>query len=124
MTSLRYVRLYTGADDQSHFSDEEFPLEAFATDLAEPVLASPLRSASHYGVRVVPSGWERDWGPAPHPILAIYLAGAGEIEASDGEIRRISPGTVLLAEDTTGRGHRARVTGDEAVTVVQIHLPG
>lgn len=48
----------------------------------------------------------------------------GEIEASDGEIRSVSPGTVLIAEYTAGRGHRVRVTSQEPVTVLPIHLPG
>ena len=56
-------------------------------------------------------------------MIAVYLSGTGEIEASDGEIRRISPGMVLLAEDTTGPGHRVRVIGDDPVTVIHIVLP-
>jgi hypothetical protein len=124
LASLQYLRLHTGTDGESHFSDDVFHLDTIGPDLKDPVLGSPLSPASHFGVRVVPSGWERDWGPAAHPILAVYLTGEGEIEASDGEVRRISPGTVLLAEDTTGRGHRVRVTSPEPVTVIQIHLPG
>jgi uncharacterized cupin superfamily protein len=34
-------------------------------------------------------------------VLAVYLSGQGVIEASDGELRTIEPGTILLAEDTT-----------------------
>jgi hypothetical protein len=123
LSSVRYLRIHTGADGQSHFSDDFFELETISTALAEPILGSPLRPASQYGVRVVPPGWERDWGPADHPIVAIYLTGEAEIETSDGESRRISPGLVLLAEDTTGPGHRVRVTSEEPVTVVQVHLP-
>lgn len=123
MASLQYLRLHTGADGQSHFSDEVFPLDTMGSDLAAPVLGTPLEPASHYGVRIVPPGWERTWGPAHHPILAVYLTGRGEIEASDGEVRQIVPGMVLLAEDTTGPGHRVQVTSQEPVTVIQIHLP-
>ncbi len=122
MSSVPYLRIYTGADGAPHFSDDVFELAMIGADLAEPVLGSQLRPASQYGVRVVPPGWERDWGPAVHPILAVYLTGEGEIETSDGESRRISPGLVLLAEDTTGPGHRVRVTSEEPVTVIQIHL--
>lgn len=123
MSSVPYLRIYTGADGASHFYDDVFELAMIGTDLAEPILGSQLRPASQYGVRVVPPGWERDWGPAAHPILAVYLTGELEIETSDGESRRISPGMVLLAEDTTGPGHRVRVTSPESVTVIQIHLP-
>jgi hypothetical protein len=47
-------------------------------------------------------------------MIAVYLSGEGEIEASDGEVRRLLPGMVLLAEDTTGRGHRVKHIGDES----------
>lgn len=123
MVSVPYLRLHTGVDGESHFSDEVFPLEAIGAELADQVLGSQPVAVSHYGVRVVPSGWERDWGPAAHPILAVYLSGEAEIEASDGEVRTLIPGVVLLAEDTTGQGHRVRVTSKEPVTVIQIHLP-
>jgi hypothetical protein len=33
------------------------------------------------------------------------------------------PGTVLLAEDTTGKGHMIRVTGTEKMHVVILMLP-
>lgn len=122
MASVGYVSLRTGADGESHFTDEAFSLDAIGTELADPVLGSEPRPASRYGVRVVPPGWNRDWGPAAHPILAVYLTGEGEIQASDGEVRRISPGLMLLVEDTTGQGHRVRVTGEEPVTVLQIHV--
>jgi len=45
-------------------------------------------------------------------MIAVYLSGEGEIEASDGEVRRLLPGMVLLAEDTIGRGHRVKLIGD------------
>ena len=123
MSSIRYLRIYTGADGQSHFSDDVFELETISGTLGKPVLGNQPRPASEYGVRVVPPGWVRDWGPADHPILAVYLSGEGEIEASDGDTKRISPGLVLLAEDTTGPGHRVRVTSEEPVTVIQVRLP-
>jgi hypothetical protein len=120
---VHYLRLHTGGDGESHFSDEVFQLDAVRADIADPVRDSPPNPATHYTMRVVPPRWERDWAPADHPILAIYLTGEGEIQASDGETRHITPGTVLLAEDTTGPGHRVRVTSQDPVTVIQIHLP-
>lgn len=124
MPSLRYVRLYSGPDGESHFSDDEFQLDAIGGPGSGQVLGSTQHPATEYGIRVVPSGWKRDWGPADHPILAVYLSGEAEIEASDNTMRLITAGTVLLAEDTSGPGHRVRVIGEEPVTVIQIHLPG
>jgi hypothetical protein len=45
------------------------------------------------------------------------------IIASDGEVRELVPGTVLLAEDTTGKDHMSRVTGTEDMDVVILMLP-
>jgi len=86
------------------------------------VLMSSFESAIQYGFELVPPG-QGDWHPAPHRVLAIYLSGEGEIEASDGEVRPIGPGTILLAEDTIGRGHRNRVTGSSEVSMVLVMLP-
>jgi len=56
-------------------------------------------------------------------VLAVYLSGYGEMVASDGEARELAPGTVLFAEDTTGKGHMSRVTGTEDVHVLILMLP-
>jgi len=41
----------------------------------------------------------------------VTLAGEAEVEASDGEVRRIGPGFILLADDLTGKGHITRGAG-------------
>ena len=41
----------------------------------------------------------------------IMLQGEVEIETSDGTVRRLGAGDILLAEDTTGKGHRSRSVG-------------
>jgi hypothetical protein len=58
----------------------------------------------------------------PPSALAVYLSGEGEIGASDGEIRGLGPGTILLAEDTTRKGHITRVNGSEDILVVILLL--
>jgi len=66
---------------------------------------------------------EADWGPSKGRTLAVYIAGEGMVESSDGDRRTVRPGVILLAEDTTGRGHRAEVTGDEPLVVLHVVLP-
>lgn len=79
--------------------------------------------ASGYFVARVSPGWHSDWHPAPVRELAAYLSGEGEIEASDGTVRPLQPGAILLVDDTTGKGHMTRVTGTEEVLVVIVTLP-
>ena len=59
-----------------------------------------------------------DWHPAPRRQFVVTLSGQAEVEASDGEVREIGPGTVMLAEDTTGQGHKSRaVPGTDRVAL-------
>ena len=118
------LRIYADADGESHFEDVElsFTEEDFVPP-APPVLITPFEPASGYAFEQVPPGWHGDWHPAPARGLAIYVSGHGVIEASDGEARPIEPGTILLAEDTTGKGHITRVTGSDDVFVVLVTLP-
>lgn len=79
--------------------------------------------ASAYLFEVVPPGWHGDWHPVPQRLLAVYLSGSGEMTASDGETKPLLPGTVLLAEDTIGKGHISRVTGSGEMHVLILLLP-
>jgi hypothetical protein len=118
------LRIYADAEGGSHFEEIEFAFEQ--TDLvppAPPVLMTALQSASSYGFELVHPGWRGDWHPVPKRLLAVYLSGTGTIEASDGERRDLNPGTILLAEDTAGRGHITEVTGAEDMLVLILMLP-
>lgn len=120
----RYLRLYADDEGESHFEEVELTFqEADFVPPAPPVLLSSFEPAGQYGFELVHPGWHGDWHPAPQRVLAVYLSGQGEIEASDGEVRAIGPGTILLAEDTTGKGHITRITGSEEMLVVILLLP-
>jgi hypothetical protein len=45
---------------------------------------------------------EVDWHNPPQRILVLWPKGEVEFETSDGDIRRLPAGSVVLAEDTTG----------------------
>jgi hypothetical protein len=121
---VSFLRIYADADGESHFEDLEVPFEeADFVPPAPPVLMSPAEGATAYSFERVPPGWRGDWHPVPQRVLAIYLSGSGEMVASDGGVRQLLPGTVLLAEDATGRGHMSRVTGTEDMNVVILLLP-
>src|SRR5262245_57486540 len=56
----------------------------------------------------VPAGMcEVDWHNPPRRLLVLWLTGEVEFETSDGDIRRLAAGSVVMAEDTTGRTHLA-----------------
>lgn len=119
-----YLRIFADDEGESHIEDVEIGFEeADFVPPAPPVLLSDPADATRYVFELVPPGWYGDWHPAPSRVLAVYLSGEGEIEASDREVRKIEAGTILLAEDTTGRGHITRVTGTDEVLVVIVELP-
>ena len=104
---MRYFRIYADADGESHFEDIDVALSPSPGGSA----LSVLYPASGVIFRRNPAGQVLDWHPAPRRQFVVTLAGEAEVEASDGEIRRIGPGTVMLAEDVTGKGHITRGVG-------------
>ena len=72
---------------------------------------SPFHFSAPYAASSVRFVWapggipEARWHVAPARQLVILLTGWLEFETSDGEKRRCEPGTVILAEDTFGKGH-------------------
>jgi hypothetical protein len=74
----------------------------------------PLRLSENFGATWcnlcrVPAGMgEVDWHNPPQRLLVLWLSGEVEFETSDGDIRRLPAGSVVLAEDTTGKGHISR----------------
>lgn len=120
---MKYVRMYADANGESHFEDVEVELTLvdFAPP-APPMNLSAFTPATRFGFVSVPLGWYGDWHPAPRRQIFFHLSGESEAEVSDGEIRRFGPGSVMLAEDTTGKGHTSRVVGtaDALSAVVQL----
>ncbi len=120
---LKYVRLYADSTGESHFEDLTIDLnEIEFAPPAPPIFTSDLNPSSNYGFASVLPGWESEWHPAPKRQFMIYLSGTIEAEASDGEIRQFGPGSITLAEDTIGKGHKSRVVGSDLVIGVVIQL--
>ena len=99
---MKTFRLYTGSDGQSHVE----PIDLGRTPAWTKGLAT-----TQIAFRESPVGNFIDWHPAPRRQFVITLTGEAEITASDGEVRRVGPGSVMLAEDTTGKGHITRTVG-------------
>jgi hypothetical protein len=124
MQHAAYVRISTDAQGESHFEDVE--VEMAAIDFAPPAAlldyAQLFPVTSAYLVRVS-EGWHGDVPhPAPRRQLYCNMAGEYEVTASDGEKRRFPGGSLLLLEDTFGKGHSTRVIGAIAVPIVGIAL--
>jgi len=116
---MHYFRIYAGPDGESHFEDVPVALAAGGgqSELSDLIPATGVifrRSAPDQYI---------DWHVAPRRQFVITLEGEAEVEASDGEVRRIGPGTVMLAEDTTGKGHITRGRGTTPRLSLFVPLP-
>jgi hypothetical protein len=123
MAKTLYVRLYADAKGESHFSDEEVELKSVNfVPTAPPLDISAFTPAKHFAFFHAPPGWFGGWHPTPYRQFFFILGGEAEVRASDGDVRRFRPGSVLLLEDTTGRGHTSRITTDDPCIVAVVRL--
>jgi quercetin dioxygenase-like cupin family protein len=102
---IRCVRLWTGREGNSHFEEGfiELPQGERGDLLSGNVLAASI------SFRETDPGGAFSWHDAPVRQYVLTLAGTLEFQIRDGGRFRLSPGDVLLAEDTTGSGHSWRL---------------
>jgi len=60
---------------------------------------------------------DMDFHNAPRRQIVVPLEGEVEIETGSGEVRLITPGMALLADDRTGQGHKSRFRPKNATTL-------
>jgi len=97
---MKFYRLYTGDDKQSHFQklDDGVASKLFNTIHAAQGLVFRIEDRPHLF----------DWHPAPRRQWVITLSGSVEIGLGDGSSMTFGAGDVFLAEDVTGQGHTAK----------------
>ena len=59
-----------------------------------------------------PSPSVDDYHNASRVQYVVHLEGISEIEVADGTVKRLHPGDILIAQDTTGHGHITRGIGE------------
>jgi hypothetical protein len=123
MSEVRFVRLHADGAGESHMDSEELCIKssAFAPP-APPLGVSTMEPAAGWRFLHLPSGWVGDWHPSPERMWIFCLKGDMEFQTSDGTVLRVEPGSSMLLEDTTGRGHRSRVIGDRDALLVAVQL--
>ena len=120
---MKIQRVYCDSEGESHF--EEIDVEMSTVEFAPPSPPIDLTAfwdATRVAIMRAPPGWRGEWHPAPERQLMLYLSGNVEAETSDGMRRAYGPGTVVLLEDTAGKGHRSWVVGSEEVVIGVVQL--
>ncbi|MEK7807214.1 MAG: hypothetical protein AAB528_05705, partial [Chloroflexota bacterium] len=110
---MQIVRVYSGADGESHFED-------LTPDQLAEVVARIGKGPVNLNRRPSPSF--SDYHTAPRRQYVVNLSGTAEFETADGSKRRLVPGDVLVAEDLTGHGHIARSIGKTARVSLAVPL--
>ena len=122
---ITYARLYADEFGESHFEDIEMDLTL--TDYAPPappLSLSTFLPASQIGFMNAPAGWTSDWRPSSGRTMFVVLSGEWEVTASDGEARSFPIGSVLMVEDTIGKGHSSRVVSEVDSLAAMVQLDG
>jgi hypothetical protein len=101
---MRIHRLFADQAGESHFQTVEIPL----TESSPAGRLSERLPATGIIFREVQPDYDLDWHPAPRRQYIVNLDAGVQITASDGEIRKIGAGEILLVEDTWGKGHLSK----------------
>jgi hypothetical protein len=123
MPTISFRRLHVDAAGESHMQSGEVVLErAEFAPPAQPMEVSPLEPAVGWRYLHLPPQWVGEWHPTPKRIWIFCLRGQMEFKASDGAAHHLEPGSTMLLEDTSGRGHHSRVLGHSDVLLVAVQL--
>lgn len=117
--AIKLIRLFTGDDDQSHFSVGEIEWSEIDARNA----SSRNEPAQTVSFEETAAGASLDWHNAPHRQYVITLSGRLEFETRPGARQIVEPGDILLAEDTSGGGHRWRLVDDQPWRRVYVAVP-
>jgi quercetin dioxygenase-like cupin family protein len=119
---LRYTRVVGTDDEGSAFEDAELHLNEQVADGAPALFVGVLGRARGVAfVRI--ASFHSEPHPAAETQWVVVLRGVIEVQVSDGTARQFGPGDLVLATDTSGRGHITRVVGDppfEALSIPSI----
>lgn len=95
--------IYAGPDGISRFKDLDIPLDA-----ADYGSLSDVVPVEGLVFRETPVGGTFDYHRPGRRQFVVTLSGLAEIEAGDGTKRQFRGGDIMLADDTTGKGHITR----------------
>jgi hypothetical protein len=117
-TPVKITRIFTGPDGQTHAEEIDSKLAPVGSlgETSETIKVTGLQ------FRRTPPNYFYDWHTAPRRQYVVTLQGRGEIELTGGKKIPLEPGHILLAEDTTGKGHISRGVGTEDRISLFIHL--
>jgi hypothetical protein len=106
-----YTRLFTDDEGESRFEDLAIELtQQLSVSGTDALPIAPFLSSEGtfwVGGSVT---WKGDaLHPAPRRYIIVMVQGEVQVTTSRGEARRFPVGSVVLVEDTTGKGHSTKI---------------
>jgi quercetin dioxygenase-like cupin family protein len=124
LAKVTYHRIYTDAQGVSHFDTVTVEQDLVqGAPPAAPFYVSRDTPASKYRFYTFEHGWIGELHPAPTRQFLALISGTVEMETTDGTVRQLSPGDLVLLEDTTGKGHVTRNTGNGYAMFFVVPVP-
>jgi len=119
---MKHARTYSTPEGGSRFEDVEVePPVAFIPGNPPLDLSAPC-TVTVAQFTVLAPGWDGSWHTTPRRQYAVTLSGEWEIPTTHGETRRFPPGSLVLLDDTIGRGHNTRVVSVGPVSILLVAL--
>ncbi len=106
--------LYTGPDGLAYVKDIEVS--------ARPNGVVDLLPVEEVEIHRTQPGFSIGWHVEKRHQYVITLSGRGEIDIADGKKIILTPGSILLVENTTGKGHKTSVLGNKPWVALWVPL--
>jgi quercetin dioxygenase-like cupin family protein len=122
--ALAYLHLYVDAQGVSHFRKEELVSRTLSVEgVAEPLSTYQFAGAKSATLVWLKRGAVEDWHKAPRRQFLLGVQGGAEVTAGDGVVKRVMPGTIMLMDDTSGKGHITKTLGNADHIALVIPVP-
>src|SRR5215813_7105214 len=117
------TRIFTDSTGQTRFEQVAVPLQRSANTQDRGWLeGNSVPGAASIPVLRTSADYLSTFHSVATRRLIVMLSGRREFEVADGKKFVAGPGSIVLVEDVTGRGHQTRGLGDEAANLL-IPLP-
>ena len=118
---MDYLRIWADDRGDSHLEEVTLEREVRPAErgVAELWQSAPVAVEALHVVTVKADDQQPDWHCGPRRQFVVFLDGWTRIATSDGDERRLAPGSLVLVEDLHGRGHGTEhEPGDRRVLVI------
>lgn len=108
---MKIWRIYAGRDGESHFEEVDLPITKVPLG-GGTVGDFDLEEVKESGlIRIFPANQVPGLHTSRSRRYAVILSGLCGSEVTDGTVKTFPPGSVVLVDDLTGKGHITRTLG-------------